>query len=235
MAGMNPPRHSPLSVSLGVLGLLALAACQSAPPPTATPPPTPLPAPTATASEFLYADDFADPESGWDRAAFDQGTTDYGDGVYRIAVTAPNQLLWATAYRQFQDLRIEVSARLAAGGEDNSFGIVCRHADPDNFYALVVSSDGYAAIRKRVFGGELLVLTGEGKFTEVESWPGPGETVNLAAECVGESLRLFVNGELILEARDGDLGEGDVGLLAGTFSAEQTTVEFDDFRVLPAP
>ncbi|MBI3160809.1 MAG: hypothetical protein HYZ26_14515 [Chloroflexi bacterium] len=232
---MNSAQYSPLSVFLSIAGLLALAACQSAPPATPTPPPTPVPAPTATASEFLYADDFSDPESGWDRGSFAEGTTDYGEGVYRIDVTAPNQLLWATAYRQFGDLRIEVTARLAEGGEDNSFGIICRHVDPENFYALVVSSDGYAAIRKRVFGGELLVITGEGKFTPVELWPGAGETVNLAAECVGDRLRLFVNGELILEAQDGDLRSGDIGLMAGTFSAEKTSVEFDDFRALPAP
>ena len=57
------------------------------------------------------------------------------------------------------------------------------------------------------------------------------EENHITAECSGSSLRLSVNGNLIAEVVDGDLSSGDVGLIAGTFSAQTTDMLFDDFVV----
>lgn len=176
----------------------------------------------------LFVDDFSDPESGWERLEDEEGSTDYTDGAYRIAIYADTLIYWANPGRFFEDAAVEVRATKAGGGEDDQYGIVCRHQDPDNFYALVISADGFAAIRKRVNGGDLEFLA---EFEPVEAIRQGFETNHIRAECIGDRLTLYVNGELAAEAFDDDLPGGDVGLLAGTFSAESTEVLFDDFTV----
>jgi hypothetical protein len=60
-----------------------------------------------------------------------------------------------------------------------------------------------------------------------------GAAVNsVRAECVGDRLSLYINGQLAIETYDSDIPAGDVGLLAGTFeNADYLDVLFDDFIV----
>ena len=185
--------------------------------------PVPLPG-----TSLLFADDFSNTESGWDRYSDTEGITDYIDGVYKIGVNIDTYFYWANPYRTFQDVIIDVEVEMITAEEDNQFGIVCRHADVDNWYALVISADGYAAVRKRYQGSDLEMLS-EWVLSDAIN---TGMTSNqLHAECVGDRLSLFVNGVLAVEAYDSDIPSGDVGLIAGTFSASKTEVLFDDFTV----
>jgi hypothetical protein len=60
-----------------------------------------------------------------------------------------------------------------------------------------------------------------------------GKAINhLRADCIGETLSLYVNGVLLKSVRDPDYTTGDVGLLAGTFEEPGTEVYFDSFTVL---
>ena len=57
-----------------------------------------------------------------------------------------------------------------------------------------------------------------------------GTNVNhLRADCVGDRLTLYVNGEKLAEATDATLTHGDVGLLAGAFSQPGVDIIFDNF------
>ena len=59
-----------------------------------------------------------------------------------------------------------------------------------------------------------------------------GSAINhLRAECVGETLTLYVNGQLVAQVRDLDFPVGDVGLFAGTYGAPGTDIRFDNFVV----
>ncbi|HAY85380.1 MAG TPA: hypothetical protein DCY42_10805 [Chloroflexi bacterium] len=197
------------------------------PPPTATaPPPTATTPPTD--DRFLFQDDFSDPNSGWDRFSDEGGGTDYLNGGYLIGVYTDVYFYWANPYRTFQDVIIEVDAELITDEEDNQYGIVCRQTDIDNWYVLVISGDGYASIRKRFLGGDLEYLTDWVESSAINTGMASNK---LRAECVGNRLSLYVNGVLAIEAFDSDLVSGDVGLLAGTFSATQTEVMFDNFTV----
>jgi len=53
----------------------------------------------------------------------------------------------------------------------------------------------------------------------------------LRAECVGSTLRLSVNGELLTEVTDPDFPVGDIALVAISFEPEPVTVEFDNFLI----
>jgi hypothetical protein len=178
---------------------------------------------------ILFQDDFSNPNSGWDRFEYPTGITDYFKNGYKIIVQEPYNYLWATPYKVFKDVSIEVDIKKVRGEDDNNFGVICRHKDTDNFYALVISSDGYYGIRKRTNGGEANFIGSEG----MQSSPAiklKGFN-HLRADCIGENLSIYVNGELLLKVKDSAISSGDVGLFAGTFETNNTEILFKNFVV----
>ena len=204
------------------------------PPPTSTPLPPPTePAeepttPITQGGEVLFWDDFSNPDSGWDRFSSDEGLTDYYNDAYKILVNKDTHFFWANPYQNFDDQIIEVEATVISTSTDNQYGIVCRHLDVDNWYALVISSDGYAAIRKRYQGNELEFIA---DWVQSPTIHLGDSTNNLRAECIGPRLAFYVNGMLAIEVIDADISTGDAGLLAGTFEAPSIEVLFDNFQV----
>jgi len=181
-------------------------------------------------ADNLFVDDFSDTGSGWDREQYDGGSTDYLDGQYQILVTDSEADYWANPGRDFTDVRVEALATKAGGPDDNDFGLICRYQDAGNFYYFVISSDGFAGILK-VNDRETTAL-GTGKLEPSDAIRQGSATNLLAAECVGSTLRLYVNDELVAEVADGDFTRGDVGLIAGTFATPGADIRFDDFRVI---
>ncbi len=178
----------------------------------------------------LFYDDFSDPTTGWDRRTYDGGATDYVDGQYQILVTEPESDYWANPGLSFDDVRLETTATKAGGPDDNDFGVICRYLDTGNFYYFVISSDGFGGILK-VKSQVTTPLVAGGMLASDAIHQGNAAN-SLAAECIGSTLRLFVNEQLVAEAEDPDFASGDVGLIAGTFDIPGTDVRFDDFRVL---
>lgn len=177
---------------------------------------------------ILFEDDFSNPDSGWDRYSDAEGYTDYENGTYKIGVYSDTLFYWANPYKDFDDVIIEVQAKKISGGDDMQFGIICRHKDIDNWYALIISGDGYAVIRKRLNGSDLDILT---DWEQVSAINTGNTTNNLRAECIGSNLSLYVNGILAIQAIDTDISSGDAGLMAGTFDQTSTEVLFDNFVV----
>ncbi|MFN2145440.1 MAG: hypothetical protein ACK2T7_08800 [Anaerolineales bacterium] len=208
--------------------------------PTSTPkPPAPEPteepaaAPTEEpavqpAGDMLFFDDFSDPNSGWDRYSDAEGSTDYENGAYKIAVYTDTYFYWANPYRNFGDQIIEVEASQTSADTDTQYGIVCRHQDVENWYALVISADGFAAIRERYQGGELEYIADWVQVSAINQ----GQATNmLRAECVGTHLSLYVNGVLAIDVFNADIPAGDAGLIAGTFDTTLVEALFDNFKV----
>lgn len=204
-----------------VVALLALAAAACE-----------LPFSTSTQQEenVLFQDDFSDVDSGWDRTSFDTGFTDYERNGYRIFVDETNYSAWANPSRNFTDVSVEVEAKKIGGDDDNEFGIICRHANVDNFYVATISSDGFYGFLIRKNGESLELLNMQNML--------PSDAINLGnssnhirLDCVGSTLTLYVNGEFVGETVDTSIGSGDVGLYAGTFSVPGTDMLFDNFVV----
>jgi hypothetical protein len=63
---------------------------------------------------------------------------------------------------------------------------------------------------------------------------GVGATHLARVECVGEHLLFWVDGELLVEVRDGNLSEGDIGLGVASLDGEYWEVAFDNV-VVTAP
>lgn len=188
------------------------------------------PSTTEDGRVILFEDDFSSSSSGWDEYADESGSAGYYQDNYLISVLEPSFSYWGNPYESFEDIVIEVEVTKISGGSDDEFGVMCRNPNAENFYVLAISSDGFAAINKRVNGSELIPLTdGFQPFDVINQ--GEAITNSIRAECVGTRLTLFANDVKLLEATDSDLASGDIGLYAGTFEADSTEVVFDNLLV----
>ena len=177
----------------------------------------------------LYQDIFSNPDSGWGAWSDSPGTAGYKDEAYHIVVNQPNVNLWTHPGLSFTNLHEEVSLMSATGPQANRMGLICRLKDDKNFYFFVISADGYYGIGK-VKDGQTSLLTGE-KMQPNDSILTGSQINRLRADCIGNSLILYINGTFITSATDADFPSGDVGILAGTFDQPGTDVYFDNFVV----
>ncbi len=181
----------------------------------------------------LYRDDFSDPSSGWARVQEAEHSMGYEDGSYRLFVNGANLSAWARAQKDFADVSIETTAKKAGGPDDNNYGVICRYQDSDNFYAFLISSDGYYLIAAKV-KGEWQSLGMDQMLASSQIKQGPASNV-IRADCVGDKLALYVNGSKLAEARDTQFESGDVGLITGSFDEPGVDIRFTDFVVYQPP
>ncbi len=199
-----------------LLGACLLPACQ---------PLTPAPQP----GETLFFDDFSNPLSGWGRFTSAEGTMDYDGGGYRFLVNGLQTHFWSTPGKSFSDVRLEVDVAKVGGPDENRIGLLCRFVEND-YYFFLLSSDGYYAIGKFVHGSVIQLGQNEMQYSDSVH---KGLAVNhLRADCIGNTLTFYVNGQPVAQAQDADLTQGEVGLLAGTFSQPGVDVIFDNFAVI---
>lgn len=180
--------------------------------------------------DILFLDDFSDPPSGWGIWTRDGASVDYHEEGLRIQVSEPQYDFWSVAGLNFEDAIIEVDATTLDGPDDNDFGIICRYQDKDNFYMLVVSSDGYYGIAK-MRGGQYSMIGAQQLQYNRGAIAGGRARNHLRADCVGPKLRLYVNGQKLMEAEDEDFRAGDVGVITGTYNVQGVDILFDNFVV----
>lgn len=178
---------------------------------------------------LLFQEDFSDPESGWNRITTPQGSTEYADGVYRIFVNEPGLDIWSMPGRSFQDVRIEVDALKVDGERDNRFGVICRAISEDSFYTFIVSSDGYYGIGK--IQGQEYSLIGMDALQPSSAILKGSALNHIQADCIGDSLTLYVNGSKLISVQDDTYPAGDIGLIAGTYETSGTDIRFDNLSV----
>lgn len=212
------------SLLLFVVALaMASLACQFSSPFVSTP------TPVSQSGDTLFYDDFTNAHSGWERFTSAEGTMDYDGSGYRFLVNALQANFWSTPGKSFKDVRMEVDVAKLSGPDENRIGLLCRFVE-NNYYFFMVSSDGYYTIGKYIGGNAIQLGQSEMQYNDSIH---TGLAVNhLRADCHGDTLIFFVNGTPVAKAQDADLAEGDVGLLAGTFSQPGVDVLFDNFVVL---
>lgn len=183
----------------------------------------------ASGTDILFQDDFSDSTSGWTTRLEDNLRAEYRAGSFHFFVNKPEYGLWSTPELNFMDLRVNVEAFKSGGPDDNQFGVICRYVDEDNFYALLISSDGYYGISQVKKGEVHLLGRDQMEISKVIHTGNAGNS--LQVECVGDRLTLWVNGTKLDEVRNTDFSSGDVGLFVGTFDEAGADVQFDNFMV----
>jgi hypothetical protein len=186
------------------------------------------PKPSTPSGTILFEDTFATNVSGWDRLANDGGIMDYDSGGFRILIRQPNMNFWSTPQQNFEDVRVEADVTRLNGPEENRAGLICRYQAGD-YYFFIISSDGYYGIGKFI-GGQTLLL---GQTAMQPSELILKEGINhVRADCVGNTLTLYVNFTQVASAQDTDFANGDVGVLAGAFNQAGVDVLFQNFVVM---
>lgn len=115
------------------------------------------------------------------------------------------------------------------GGEEA--GVMCRVVGDDRRYTFSIGADGRFDIGKKTPKSAAILLFGEVAGIKT------GEAVNqIRAECFGDVLTFYVNGERVGRVKDGDLKSGSVGLRAAQLqtAVETAPVRFDNLIVRPA-
>ncbi|MEE9599674.1 MAG: hypothetical protein V3V66_04355 [Anaerolineales bacterium] len=179
--------------------------------------------------DLLFQDGFSDPSSGWDRVRTIEGMTDYESDRYRIVVNTSNADYWANPGLDFQNVVIRVDAGKESGPDDNDFGVLCHYQDTENFYFLIISSDGYYGVGK-VQDGEQILFEPPQMYHSEEIFTG-NQVNHIQAVCADTRLELSVNGVLIAETSDLSFDDGDIGLIVGSFDDPGVDIWFDNLTV----
>lgn len=122
------------------------------------------------------------------------------------------------------DQAIQADVRVTRiDGKDRWFGLVVRRSDPKNYYYVTVRSSNSIELRRMV----------NGRFEVMESASFPFELnrdYRLRLEAVGSWMRAYVDGQLLVEARDATHTHGQAGIHMYRASAE-----YDNVVITPNP
>lgn len=228
---MLPFSRKAIIVALGLL----LAACGSAPTPTATQaPPTAVPA-TPTQSGFsnsdgdvAFFDDFSDPGSGWTSYPELDYPPSYESGHLVFSIVPTESFGLGYLPRVFEDVAVSVDVKFDQPAHDGDIGILCRYVDSENYYSVEVTENGYYAVWKKVNSEYSWLI----EWTPSSLIPTDGSPFILNAACDGTQLQVGINDQLLGTANDADLASGYVGLIAGTYENGGLIVSFDNFEVI---
>ena len=181
--------------------------------------------------QVLFLDDFSDLGSGWKTWHDDDGSLiDYQNGGLRFVVNKPESDYLSTQNIVFTNVQLEVEAIKINGPDDNQFGLICRYQDSADYYAFVLTSDGYYGILK-VVEGQYHLLSGES--LHYSESIRQGMAINLIrADCVGNTLTLYANDQEMVSVKDTEYNEGQVGLLVVAYESAGVDILFDQFKVI---
>ena len=179
---------------------------------------------------ILFSDDFSSQTGGWRTHENRLSFIGYSQGGFRLWVDLPDYQVWSVPGLNFKNVHLHTRAHKIAGPNDNLFGLICRYQNEENYYALVVSSDGYYGIIKKQAGIQNLLGMDELGYSEmINREDAANEILGI---CQGEQLALFVNGVQLIEVSDASFAYGDIGLLAGNRAQPGADVLFDYLIVI---
>lgn len=194
---------------------------------------SPLSSPRGT---VIFADDFSDPNSGWDTGTDEDSTYTYTPAGYSMTTHAPAIFLsYAPDDTPVQQVSLSITAAEAAGADpDAGFGVSCRRG-PDSAsqlrYEFTVTGSGRWFIERNQ--GDLSAQTPTTLHEGPTQLPA-GAQVTVSAVCatladgITTRLALFLNGTKVADTLDVSTvdGAGWLGAIMSTnpSSAPATTI-----------
>lgn len=195
------------------------------PTPTVTASPTLMVAPTAEFN-LVFEDDFSN--QTWAVQTDEDFGFGYLDDGYTIYVNLVNAAIWSLrGVGSLSDVRVETDARRYDGPVDGYYGVVCRHSDEDNYYAMLISDAGSYGIASMQDGSFEFLYESTDEFDIIQ----PGEINRITGECVGSRISLFVNGTEMVSLEDNSHQSGSNGLVAKTRLAPEFQALYTYFAI----
>jgi hypothetical protein len=176
----------------------------------------------------LFWDDFSDSSGNWSQVSGPDGSSGILQGAYQFQVLSAHYEILATPGHTFRDVQVEADAARLAGPAKNLFGLVCRAGSSENFYFFAISSDGYFGLAKVKHTQATLLGQAMMKYSPAILQGNPN---HLRLDCIGDTLKGIVNGQVIASGVDADFSSGEVGLLAGALDEAGVGVSFDNLVV----
>ena len=188
---------------------------------------TPKPAAGTETGPTLYSDNFDDEKSSDFTAETNQSSVyKFVDGAYQITVTKPKLLSWATMKGDYGDASISVDASID-GPTASAAGVIFHYQDDKNFY--IYSIDGEGRYGLDVYKNDEPIPLID--WTESSAINRVGERNTLRVETSGDTIRLYVNDQLLDELSDSTIANGKAALVVNTFEKPNVTVTFDNLVV----
>ncbi len=184
--------------------------------------------------DILLMDDFMDESTNWDVRTTEEGDlTAYVNDEYRMKVNKLYYDLWSNPNdfaNDSQKVIVEVDVRMGSNPGDSAAAILCNYdiATNQDFTVASIDGNGFAMIYERV-GGELNSLFKSE--TPIKLKP---QTNHLSAHCLGSSITLLVNNQIVGSATTSVPTPGNVGLLTASSKSNQADFYYDNFVVYAA-
>jgi hypothetical protein len=151
----------------------------------------------------------------WDCTDFEGGYVRQAslEGVARAAIGPVTD-------DQAVESRMQLEDFANTGGEDQWIGVMTRYTDENNYYYFSLRSSKGMALRKLV-DGQIVELASAGFTLGIADWHV------FRLEAIGDRVRAYIDGQLLLEARDTSHPTGISGIVTYRASAR-----FDYLRVV---
>lgn len=188
------------------------------------------PAPSATPVTVLFED--SEFSNSCYLESSDAVQRSVQDGRYIMHVTSPSYIAWSDCTgTEFTDFILEADATPLSGPENNAFGVVFRYGlDADEFYAFVISSDGYYALT--VDGSQHAKAEYLVEWTKTPAIQTGNQTNHIKVMARGDSIKYFVNDQQLGEIQDSRFSSGTIGFITGSIEEGGVQVAFDNLKVL---
>jgi len=201
---------------------------------THTPEPTNTPEPTPAQRTIIWEDDFSDVTSGWERYREFDGVLDYleEEEVYQMRVLAENSIWWVWMEEEWFDIGMSVDAWQVDGLEGSLYGLMCRY-DPNtnDGYVFLINTEGQAGVGIIGDNFDFEALPG-GELTDFDViQTGLNVKNTLEAVCMGEALKMSVNGELLFDLPAVGFAGDDIGFSVVTIVGGGIDAYFDNLIV----
>jgi LysM repeat protein len=185
-----------------------------------------IPAPVPPAGRLIMRESFSTPDI-WFTADHERFWIDYVDDGYRIYNDFYNSYVSSVRTFDLDDVYVEVDAVLVSGSETGYYGVVSRWEDLHNYYAFVISSDGFYGIVRVEDGQPQFLAQGLDRSGLINL----NDSNRIGGASEDQTLTLYVNGKGLLQVEDETFETGAVGLMVGTRPVAGVEVHFDDFHV----
>lgn len=167
--------------------------------------------------------------NAWDSSSDREGNRRVRNERYEIRLVDSDMIYSAPGSEDYDNVIINVDTQRLSDEINDGYGLVCRAEDEDNGVHFYISSDGYWRIFNFI----------DGRARPFMPWTS-SELINLGEEasnqitavCINDYYALYINGELVGEARDDTFDSGAVGMSVIVFEEEsEVFIAFDNLRL----